>query len=211
VIGTGIAVVVYIFGTLAVFGQLNADELSVSANPFGDAADKIFGSTGGDIVAAGAVISALGTLNGFILLQGKMPLAAARDRIFPRRFDSENEKGVPMFGLLVSSVISTVAVIIAETSDEGFERLVLLTTVTALIPYVLSAAAQLTLIRTDPDKFVPAAFARDLVIGGLAFVYSLWTIFGAGEEAVFYSFLLLLLGIPLLVGMKWQASRGATG
>ncbi len=207
VTGTSIAVVVYIFGTLAVFGQLTPAELSVARNPFGSAAESIFGSTGGNIIAAGAVISALGTLNGFILLQGHMPLAAARDRLFPKRFLYENGRGVPMFGLLVSSAIGSVCVFVAELSEDGFDTLVLVTTVTALLPYLLSAAAQLMLMVTDRDAFNPVALVRDGVISGLAFAYSAWTIWGSGADSVRYSAMLLILGIPVLIIMRWQQSR----
>ncbi|MGA9276994.1 amino acid permease [Ilumatobacter sp.] len=205
--GTAIAVVVYIFGTLAVFGQLTPAELSVSANPFGDAAESIFGSTGGSIIAAGAVISALGTLNGFILLQGHMPLAAARDGLFPNWFRNENTRGVPMFGLIASSVIASVCVFVAELSEDGFDTLVLVTTVTALLPYLMSAAAQLLLMVTDRDAFNPVALISDGVIAGLAFAYSAWTIWGSGAESVRYSAMLLIAGVPLLIIMRWQQAR----
>jgi APA family basic amino acid/polyamine antiporter len=36
-----------------------------------------------------------------------------------------------------------------------------------------------------------------LLLPGLAFCYSLWAIGGAGRDAVYWGFLLLLAGIPL--------------
>ena len=54
--------------------------------PFADAAAEMFGGWAGDVVAIGAIVSAFGALNGWILLQGQIPMAAARDRLFPAAF-----------------------------------------------------------------------------------------------------------------------------
>ena len=48
---------------------------------------------------------------------------------------------------------------------------------------------------------------RDTVIAGLAFAYSVWAIWGSGEEWLAKGFMLLLFGIPVFVLMKWRESR----
>ena len=204
VVGTTIAIVVYLLGTLAVFGVLSPSELATSTSPFGDAAEAMWGTWAGSFVALGAVVSALGTLNGFILLQGQMPMAAADDRLFPKQFTQRNRRGVPTFGLLLSSIIASGAIVIANTMEDGFEYLLLLTTVTALVPYLFSAGAQLVFLKTMPDKFSRVSFVKDATIGALALAYSLWTIYGGGETAVFWSFLALMAGVPVFVLMRWQ-------
>ena len=45
---------------------------------------------------------------------------------------------------------------------------------------------------------------RDSVIAGLAFAYSVWAIWGSGEEWLAKGFMLLLFGIPVYVWMKWR-------
>jgi len=207
VVGTTIAMIVYLLGTLAVFGVLAPSELATSTSPFGDAAEAMWGGWAGTFVAVGAVVSALGTLNGFILLQGQMPMAAAEDGLFPKQFAGRNERGVPMVGLVASSALASGAIVLANTSDDGFEYLLLLTTVTALVPYLFSAGAQLVFLKTMPEKFHRASFAKDATIGGLALGYSLWTIYGGGEEAVFWSFLALMAGVPVFVLVRWQQVR----
>jgi APA family basic amino acid/polyamine antiporter len=108
VIGTLIAAGVYILSTTAVMGVLPADTLASSNAPFADAARAMFGSWAGTAVAAGAVISTFGCLNGWILLQGQVPRAAARDRLFPAAFARLSPNGTPVFGLVASSVLVTV-------------------------------------------------------------------------------------------------------
>ena len=47
----------------------------------------------------------------------------------------------------------------------------------------------------------------DTVIAGLAFAYSVWAIWGSGEEWLAKGFMLLLFGIPVFVLMKWREGR----
>jgi hypothetical protein len=54
-----------------------------------------------------------------------------------------------------------------------------------------------------------AKLTRDTVIAGLAFAYSVWAIWGSGEEWLAKGFMLLLFGIPVFVWMKWRAKREA--
>jgi hypothetical protein len=68
-----------------------------------------------------------------------------------------------------------------------------------LIPYVFCAMA----VWLMPNQPRPAGLAA--VVSGLAFVYSLFAIVGAGAETVLYGFLWLLVGLPLYV---WVKRRG---
>jgi glucose dehydrogenase len=48
---------------------------------------------------------------------------------------------------------------------------------------------------------------RATVIAALAFAYSVWAIWGSGEEWLAKGFMLLLFGIPVYVWMKWRQRR----
>ena len=88
--GVLIAAIIYILGTTTIMGILGTTNLAQSSAPYADAAKIIFGNWGGIIAAASAVIATLGTLNGWILMQGQVPLAAARDNLFPSFFAVNN-------------------------------------------------------------------------------------------------------------------------
>jgi APA family basic amino acid/polyamine antiporter len=49
-----------------------------------------------------------------------------------------------------------------------------------------------------------------ITLAGLAFIYSLWAIYGAGEKAVYWGLLLLLAGIPFYVWMKYRNKSKTT-
>ncbi|MGE5830420.1 MAG: amino acid permease [Micromonosporaceae bacterium] len=209
IIGTAVTAVVYILGTVAVMGILPASTLADSGAPFADAADSAFGGWAGPVIAAAAVVSAFGCLNGWILLQAQVPLAAARDNLFPRFFGRTTRSGTPVGGLVVSSLLITVLTIFNYNASlvDQFTFVILLATLTTLIPYVLSAAAQLLLLVTDRAKFEVRRLAGHATVAALALAYAIWTVAGSGYEVVYKGFLLLLLGIPVFLGMRYAAAR----
>jgi basic amino acid/polyamine antiporter, APA family len=210
IIGTLVTALVYILGTVAVMGVIPAGVLAGSNAPFADAATEMFGGWAGDAVAVGAIVSAFGALNGWILLQGQIPMAAARDRLFPAAFARTGRSGAPVLGLVVSSMLVTALLAMNYTRSlvEQFTFIIiLLATLTTLVPYAYSAAAQLMLLVTDRARFSGRRLARDALVALLAFGYSLWAIAGAGYEVVFKGFLLLLAGIPVYVWVHWRATR----
>jgi APA family basic amino acid/polyamine antiporter len=82
-IGTLLTAVIYIASTVGVMSLVLPSSLGQSQAPFADAAGSVWGRAGATIVALGASISAFGALNGWVLLVGQLPLAVARDGLFP--------------------------------------------------------------------------------------------------------------------------------
>jgi APA family basic amino acid/polyamine antiporter len=209
IVGTAVTAVVYILGTFVVFGVLGSAEAAKSGAPFSDAAKIMWGSTGGHIITICALAATFGALNGWILIQGQIPFAAARDRVFPKPFERQNANGAPWVGLAVSSVLVTGLVFMNYNASlvSQFTFIILLATLTTLIPYAFSAAAELMLFISDRDAFSMPRLVKDSIIATLAFLYSVWTIAGSGYQVVFRGFMLLLAGIPVYVFMKWRAAQ----
>lgn len=198
VIGTLVTAGVYILATVGVMGILPPESLGESAAPFADAATRIWGGWAGSLIAAGAAISAFGALNGWILLQGQMPLAAARDGLFPAVFGKLSARGTPVYGLVISSILITglMALNFTESLVDQFTFLILLATLSTLIPYVFSAVSELVMLARDRERFSGERLKRGAVIAVLALLYSLWAIVGVGWETVLWGLLLLAAGIP---------------
>lgn len=212
VYGTLAATVVYILGTVAVMGIIPTETLAGSTSPFADAAGEMFGGSWDKVIALVAMVSTFGALNGWILLQGRVPLAAAEDGLFPPQFAKvHGERRTPVFGLVVSSVLVTGLMLMNYTKGlvDAFTFIILLATLTTLVPYAYSAAAQAHLYFTERDIFERGRFARDTVIAALAFGYSVWAITGSGKDIIAKGFVLLLAGIPVYVLLKWWQAREA--
>ncbi|MCL8014414.1 amino acid permease [Streptomyces sp. AS02] len=206
VLGTLASALVYLLGTVAVFGLVPHDRLVDSGAPFADAVNAITGGTwGGTAIALVAVASITGCLNGWILLAAQMPYAAARDGLFPAPFAKVGKGGVPGFGVWAVAVLGTVLIALNYTAgpDTTFRVLVLITTFTGCVPYLLSAAAQLYwLARGTRERVRPAGLVRDLIVAALSFAFSFWLIAGAGYAAVYQGVLFLFAGIPVYVWLR---------
>ena len=203
VLGTLIAAAVYILCTVAVMGIIPRDALAASTAPFADAARVMWGPWGRGLIAAGAAVSCLGALNGWVLLSGQLPRAAALDGLLPAPLAGLNRRGAPAVGLVVSSVLATVIIAMNYTKGlvEAFTFLILLATLTTLLPYVFSSMTAIRLALRDGRAGRARAVGR-LAVAAVAFLYSLWAIGGAGEDAIYWGFLLLMIGLPVYVFMR---------
>jgi APA family basic amino acid/polyamine antiporter len=212
ILGTGITTVLYIVATVAIMGIIPAATLAESTSPFADAAGVAFGGGWDKVIALVALVSTFGALNGWIMLQGRVPLAAAEDGMFPAAFARvHGKRRTPVFGLVVSSVLVSALLLMNYTKGlaEAFEFVILLATLTTLVPYAYSAAAQVYLWVVERERFQPRRLVRDTIIATLAFAYSVWAIAGAGDDIVTKGFVLMLLGVPVYVAMRWWQRRSA--
>jgi basic amino acid/polyamine antiporter, APA family len=205
VLGIAIAAILYVLGTIAVMGVVPRDDLLRSVAPFSDAARIMWGSWGEIAISFAVVLSSIGALNGWTLLMGQVPMAAARDGLFPPLFSRLSSRDVPSVGIVVSASFATMLVLVQAVGSEGFSafyKLVVgLSTMTAVIPYAFCAlAASLVSSRITGGTIVPRVTVIELV----AFVFALFTLYGCGPEPVLYGTVLLVLGIPVFV---WQRRR----
>jgi APA family basic amino acid/polyamine antiporter len=204
IVGTLLASVVYIASTVAVMGAVPREVLANSQAPFADAARLMWGDTGYYLVGLGAIVSCFGVLNGWMLLVGQFPAAAARDGIFPAIFGKNNSKGVPAFATAFGASLITILLLFNYSGAPSlvgvFNITILLATLANLIPFVFCSLAEILMRRIRGDH---ASLPKHVyLISGVAFVYSCWAIYGAGAETVMQGILLLLAGIPVYVWLR---------
>ncbi|MAP53806.1 amino acid permease [Altibacter sp.] len=206
-LGTIFTTCIYILSTVILFGILPLDILQNSPAPFAEAAKLISGEYGGYFVAVGLVISGLGVLNGWILIMGQVPMATAKDNLFPHVFKRENKKQAPIFGLIIGSLLSSVVMLMNFTEGlvDQFRIVVEITVFSNLVPYLFVSAAYILVI--IEKKLHVNSWIKTLVLGGMGIAFSLWAIYGSGGETVFFGFLLLMTGIPFYIAMQWNKSR----
>ena len=206
-LGTIIVTILYILGTVVLFGVLPLDILQNSPAPFAEAAKIIGGNYGGYFVAVGVLISGIGVLNGWILITGQISMATAKDDLFPDFFKKENKNGAPVNGFIIGGVLSSVVMLMnyAEGLVEQFEFIVQLTVLVILMPYLFTAASYALIV--IEKKLHTKSWIKTFILSALGFAYSLWAIYGSGYETVFYGFLLMLIGIPVYIYMKWIKNK----
>jgi arginine:agmatine antiporter len=208
VLGVSIAALLYVLGTTVVLGVVPRADLVKSVAPFADAANLMWGGVGAGLVGVAVMLSSIGALNGWTLLMGQVPMAAAQDRLFPAIFGRLSKSGVPAAGMVVSAALATALVLVQAMSAPGFAAfyslVVSLATMTAVIPYAFCAlAVGLVAAKAAGGGPVP----RITAVEAIAFVFSVFTIYGCGPVPVLYGLILLLLGIPVYVWQRREHSR----
>jgi APA family basic amino acid/polyamine antiporter len=198
IVGTLITAAIYIVSTIGVMSLLEPAALARSTAPFADAAQVLAGRSASELVALGAAISCFGALNGWVLIAGQIPLAVSKDGLFPRVFSRLSRRGTPATAMLISATMSTVLIAMnySRSLVELFTFIILLATLSTLVPYLFCSLAVFVLgARDQRFPWTPAS----ALVAGLAFVYSFFAVGGAGADVVFWGFLLLVAGLPVYV------------
>ncbi|MEU5880114.1 amino acid permease [Spirillospora sp. NPDC047279] len=215
ILGTLATAVVYMLSLTAVFGILPASELAEANAPFSDAANEIFGGTwAGNVMALAVIVSGFGALTGWTMICAEMPLAAAKDGLFPERFKRLSKNGVPAFGIIASTVLASVAMAVnylGSAGETAFTTLVLMTGITAAVPYAFSALAQIKWRLADRRALHAARFARDMTVAVVSLVFAIlfiWYSRNTGNDFWVYWAPFLLAGGAMVLGIPvYKAQR----
>jgi APA family basic amino acid/polyamine antiporter len=193
--GTVLTGLIYVLACTAVVMLVPLDKLTVSSQPFSDAIAGSLGEGIGRIIAAFVAISALGALNAMLMISGEIGYDMGCDRSAPAAMGRNNRFGMPAVALIVSAAAAILLILInSSRSLSGlFTFMVLLTTVSSLFLYAVVALAALK---------QPLHGAARLVVV-IAFVFALWTFYGAGAEAFLWGLALLIVGWPV----RWLSRR----
>jgi APA family basic amino acid/polyamine antiporter len=191
--GTGLTGVLYLIVCSSVALMLPEAVAAASPAPLATFVERYWSSGPAMLVTVFAIVSCVGAVNGWVLLQGETPRNMAERGMLPRWFAHTDGHGTPARALVASSVIATICLLLnSSRSMQGiYEFVLLLSTSAALWLYLACALAawRMKVVRV---------FA---LIGA---VYAVWTLWGAGLEASAWSLALMASGLPLY----WWAKRG---
>ena len=199
--GTLIAGAATILACTAVLGVLPASVLQTSQAPMADAARALWGPQAGIALALVAAVSCFGALNGWVLLSAQLPLAAARDGLFPQVFARVDARGTPVAGVLIGSTLASALVLsnYSRSLVQLFTFSILLSTAATLLPYVVGSAA-----------WALRGQGRSRAVAAAALLYSLYALFGIGAQALLWGAALVAAGLPLHYYLLRQRA-GAAG
>lgn len=194
-LGTALAGAIYVLVAGAIALMMPAGLVAASPAPLAEFLGRSWGAGALLIVAVFAAISALGTLNGFILLQGEMPWAMARGGVFPAWFGTESRWGTPARAHLVSGVLVTLVMALNYTGSTGalFAEIATISLAAGMLAYFVSALAALKLLAGDRAVAVAAIVSAGFV---------LWMIYGLGLRANLWGLALLTLGLPVFLWVR---------
>jgi APA family basic amino acid/polyamine antiporter len=192
--GTIIASVIYIISSMSVLGLIPGEQLVVSQAPFSAAAEFMWGPGTGIAITIGAIISVFGALNGWILIQGQMALALAKDDRFPKSIKKLNKYGSPANGLILSSILASILMIMRYSGGllDVFEFMILVSTVLVLFPYILCA---ISFYYTKKKNKSPISGLGFMLIF-ITILFCIVALAGSGWDAFIWGSVFLLTGVP---------------
>lgn len=205
VIGVLITAAIYIVGTIVIYGVLPENILLNSKAPYVDAAKYIAGNWGGGFMIVTGLIGLIGSLNGWILIHGQVPYAAAKDGLFPEFFLKKNKNGAPI-GVFVGSVLMSILFLLSyrESITQQIGLLIDLSVLAMLLPYFYCAIATIYMT-VSKKEILSCKYKISLSITiAIAFMYSFVAILGSGKDILFYGFLVLLFSAPFYIFVKKQ-------
>lgn len=204
--GTLFTALIYILVSVAAMGGMAQTDLAKSNAPLADIITNVTGfGWGGSFIAFGAVISTLGATSGWILTTARSAYAAGEDKLFPAVFAKIHPKtATPYIALIVSGILTNLLLILnyVQSLTVAFNFMMLLATLAFLPAYSFTAASEMLLLTKRSPDFNVWNFFRSSFFTLLAFVYSIYAIYGTGAEVVMYGFILMLAGTPFFVYMK---------
>jgi APA family basic amino acid/polyamine antiporter len=200
-VGTGAVIAIYLGLNMVYYHVLTLPEIARSPRVAADAAARILGPKGSQLVALAIIIAVFGSINGSILAGARVYYAMAEDGLFFRWCAAIHPRfRTPHLALVVQGVWSVLLVCLA-----GYEQLFTYTVFAAWIFYALTALGVIVLRRKKPQlprpyrvfgyPYVPAAF----VLAAAWFILN--TLVQRPVEAGLGS-LIVALGIP--VYLLWK-------
>ena len=184
--GAAITGLFYVIISNGIVFALPPAQVAASDAPIAMFVESYWGVGASLIVAAFASISAIGCLNGWVLMQGELPLGMARAGLLPRFLSRTSPRDVPTAAILLGSVF--ISVLILSGAIPGL---------TGVLTFMLqlTTAATLWFYASACVVAIRLGLVRPLAWIGLA--VSAWVLWGCGAEAVLLSIGLMLTAVPL--------------
>jgi putrescine:ornithine antiporter len=162
----------------------------------------------GAVVMALASIACVGSLLGWQFVLVQTAKDAADSRMFPRIFGRTNRMGAPIAGMVIMGVVQSVLALstISPNLSKQFSILADLSVVTCVVPYIIALSALPVMMRNAGT--VRTVFQRNVLVALIAMLYSVYSLYAAGKDAVMGGMVVMALGFVLfgLVAPRFVAA-----
>jgi arginine:agmatine antiporter len=192
--GVALAAFVYLAASVAISGLLPAATLAQSSAPFADAAARWVGAAAAALVAACAVLKAIGTLSGWLLVTAEVARTGAESRVFPALF-REHMDGPPRKNLLIVGILMSLIVVLSSVAPTLAAQFTILSNLATLLYLVIYAYCCAALWRSTGS--FPIRLVAILAAG-----FCVWAIAASDLQQLVYLVVLCGLGIPLYLSLR---------
>jgi arginine:ornithine antiporter/lysine permease len=170
--------------------------------------EAVVGHWGAVFVSAGLIVSVLGAYLSWSLICAEVLFAAGKTKDMPKVFATENQNKVPAAALWLTNIVVQLIVITTYWSADAFLLMLNLTSAMALIPFLLVAGYALMLTnRGETYDTRPEERRRDLIIAGIATLYTAFLIYAGGMKFLVLSAILYAPGTALYFWARSEQGR----
>lgn len=163
--------------------------------------ESIVGHWGAVFISIGVLISVLGAYLAWSLICAEVMFAAAKSKDMPRMFAAQNNNKVPANALWATNIVVSLFVISTYWSQDAFNFMLDMTSVTTLLPYLLVAGYGILIARSGEGyEKVPGERGRDQIISWIAVIYTIIMFAAAGLK---YVILVAVLYTPGTILYIW--------
>jgi arginine:ornithine antiporter/lysine permease len=160
--------------------------------------ESLVGPWGSVFVSVGLLVSVLGAYLAWALICAEVMFAAGKSKDMPQAFSKTNANGVPHVAMWWTSIIIQIIVVTTYWSRDAFSLMLNLTSATTLIPYFLVAAYGLMIAkRGETYELRPEDRQRDLVLAGIAVLYTIFMLWAGGLRYILLAAILFAPGTIL--------------
>ncbi|TPJ54525.1 basic amino acid/polyamine antiporter [Mesorhizobium sp. B2-6-4] len=162
--------------------------------------EAVVGHWGAVFISIGVLISVLGAYLAWSLICAEVLFAAAKSEDMPRLFAAQNGNKVPANALWLTNIVVSLFVISTYWSRDAFNFMLDMTSVTALLPYLLVAGYGILLARSGVGyEKTPDQRGRDQIFAWIAVIYTVFMFAAAGLKYVLLVAVLFAPGTILYV------------
>jgi arginine:ornithine antiporter/lysine permease len=170
--------------------------------------EAVVGHWGAVFVSIGLLISVLGAYLAWSLICAEVLFTAAKTEDMPALFARENANKVPANALWLTNIIVQLLVISTYFSRDAFALMLNLTSAMSLIPYLFVAAYGLMISkRGETYEVRPEERRRDLIMAGIAVIYTIFLIYAGGLKFILLSAVLYAPGTALYIWARREQGK----
>ncbi len=195
--------------TMLPYAVLHRPEIAGMRQPsMATVLEAVVGHWGAIFISVGLLVSVLGAYLAWSLICAEVLFAAAKARDMPKVFSTENQNKVPAAALWLTNIVVQFFVITTYWSQDAFSLMLNLTSVMALIPFFLVALYGFLIAkRGETYQIRPAERTRDLIIAGIAVIYTAFLIYAAGMKFLMLSAILYGPGTVLYFWTRREQNK----
>ena len=201
--------IMYMLISVLSMGVMTNEELAALDTPsLGGVLGSVVGGWGVKLVDIGVILSLVGALFTYAILNTDGCYGPAEQGLFPEIFTKRNKKGAPTWSVIAAVVLSQGLLVIMFLNDASFQACYALSTAGIMVPYAVSALYYLKVVIKGEDIGIEGAgsnFTRWL-FAILGSVYGIWLLYSVGW--VYWMILAILYTPGLIFYLKARKEQG---